>query len=145
MTIATSAIVETWDWGLAGGQASWHRTSRQNAAADFPTATGYVLAPGPNSVPATLQPWVGNIHLGSRYPEPARLRGPDASNVGVPYLALLPGRFSVPRQLLIGRWALTPPFHPYPDLSAEAVFSLWHYLSRWLTRIVPVVRPIVVG
>src|SRR6202000_2409834 len=26
--------------------ASWHRTSRQNATADFPTATSYVLAPG---------------------------------------------------------------------------------------------------
>jgi hypothetical protein len=31
----------------------------------------------------------------------------------VPYLALLPMGFSVPPRLLLERWALTPPFHPY--------------------------------
>jgi hypothetical protein len=30
-----------------------------------------------------------------------------------PYLALLPMGFSVPPRLLLERWALTPPFHPY--------------------------------
>src|SRR5687767_7312351 len=32
----------------------------------------------------------------------------------VPYLALHPMGFSVPPRLLSERWALTPPFHPYP-------------------------------
>ena len=37
----------------------------------------------------------------------------EAGRFVVPYLALLPMGFSVPRRLLDGRWALTPPFHPY--------------------------------
>jgi hypothetical protein len=32
----------------------------------------------------------------------------------VPYLALHPMGFSVPPRLRLERWALTPPFHPYP-------------------------------
>lgn len=36
----------------------------------------------------------------------------------------------MPRRLRFGRWALTPPFHPYPDLATVAVCSLWHCLSR---------------
>ena len=32
--------------------------------------------------------------------------------------------FIMPRRLLAGRWALTPPFHPYPDLAIKAVYSL---------------------
>jgi hypothetical protein len=66
--------LEAWDRGLAGGQASWHRTSRQNAAADFPTATSYVLAPGlpspgfpyPSPSPhrsLTETTWYRNINL----------------------------------------------------------------------------------
>ena len=35
----------------------------------------------------------------------------------------------MPRFLRRGRWSLKPPFHPYPHLSARAVFSLWHGLS----------------
>jgi len=35
----------------------------------------------------------------------------------VPYLALHPMGFSVPPRLRLERWALTPPFHPYPALS----------------------------
>ena len=37
-----------------------------------------------------------------------------AGRSSVPYLALHPMGFSVPPRLLSGRWALTPPFHPYP-------------------------------
>ena len=37
----------------------------------------------------------------------------EAGRFVVPYLALLPMGFSMPRRLLDGRWALTPPFHPY--------------------------------
>ena len=47
----------------------------------------------------------------------------------VPYLVLLPERFAMPRFLRRERWSLKPPFHPYPCLSARAVFSLWHCLS----------------
>ena len=36
-----------------------------------------------------------------------------AGHSKVPYLALHPMGFSVPRRLLFERWALTPPFHPY--------------------------------
>jgi len=38
----------------------------------------------------------------------------------VPYLALHPMGFSVPPRLRLERWALTPPFHPYPRFVAEA-------------------------
>ena len=47
----------------------------------------------------------------------------------VPYLVLLPERFAMPRFLRRERWSLKPPFHPYPNLSARAVYSLWHCLS----------------
>jgi len=44
---------------------------------------------------------------------------PGAGRSGVPYLVLHPMGFSVPPRLRLERWALTPPFHPYPAL-AEA-------------------------
>ena len=67
----------------------------------------------------------------------------------VPYLALHPMGFSVPPRLRLERWALTPPFHPYPALAktvinppgqgaglgfrkSGAVYSLWHYPSGCL-------------
>ena len=37
-----------------------------------------------------------------------------AGRAWTPYLALLPVRFSLPRRLRFGRWALTPPFHLFP-------------------------------
>src|SRR5438034_9633461 len=40
------------------------------------------------------------------------------------YLALLRPGVTVPRPLPDARWALTPPFHPYP-LDTRAVCSLW--------------------
>src|SRR5215831_16660925 len=43
--------------------------------------------------------------------------GTEAGHFAVSYLALHRMRFSVPPRLLLGRWALTPPFHPYPALS----------------------------
>ena len=52
-----------------------------------------------------------------------------------PYLILLRMGFAVPSALLKTRWALTPPFHPYPErrraLAAKllAVYSLWHFPS----------------
>jgi hypothetical protein len=54
------------------------------------------------------------ICLSSRYPGPVRRHG--AGRSGVPYLALHPMGFPVPPRLRLERWALTPPFHPYPAL-----------------------------
>jgi hypothetical protein len=52
------------------------------------------------------------ICLGSRYPESVRFRGTGAGRSRIPYLALHPMGFSVPRRLRFARWSLTPPFHP---------------------------------
>ena len=59
-----------------------------------------------------------------------------AGNSEVPYLALHPMGFSVPRRSLDGRWSLTPPFHPYPRLlrNAGGIFSV--ALSVGTTRAV---------
>ena len=40
------------------------------------------------------------------------------------YLILLPMGFAVPPALLTGRWAFTPPFHPYPDFRRGGLFSV---------------------
>ena len=48
-----------------------------------------------------------------------------AGRSAVPYLALHPMGFSVPPRLRLGRWALTPPFHPYPrSRSRGGLFSV---------------------
>ena len=83
----------------------------------------------PNFVPVLLRSRADIIHLCGRYPEPVCFHRHDAGRVWVPYLALLPGRFSMPRHLRGGRWALTPPFHPYRNPMAPAVCFLWHCLS----------------
>lgn len=44
--------------------------------------------------------------------------------------ALLVTRLAMPQTLPLARWALTPPFHPYPGLAAQAVRFLLRYLSR---------------
>src|SRR5678815_2313013 len=41
------------------------------------------------------------------------------------YLVLLRLGVTVPPRLRSGRWALTPPFHPYPVLAHKAVCFLW--------------------
>ncbi len=46
----------------------------------------------------------------------------------VAYSALLRLGFAVPPVLPRARWALTPPFHPYPRIS-WAVCFLWHFPS----------------
>ena len=40
------------------------------------------------------------------------------------YLALHPMGFAVPPRLRSARWALTPPFHPYPGRSRGGIFSV---------------------
>ena len=65
--------------------------------------------------PSSVRPLraVAIIYLSNRYPGSADLRRRGRA-VQIPYLVLLPMRFSVPRHSHDGRWALTPPFHPYP-------------------------------
>jgi len=46
-----------------------------------------------------------------------------------PYLVLLRVGFALPAALLTRRCALTEPFHPYPDVAAQAVYFLWHFPS----------------
>jgi len=48
---------------------------------------------------------------------PGRRRGNTAAGCPAcrPYLVLLPVGFAVPLPLPVARWALTPPFHPYPS------------------------------
>jgi len=80
----------------------------------------------------------GENHLSQQpipgtHPACARL---GAGRSEVPYLALHPMGFSVPRRLLDERWALTPPFHPYLRFlrNAGGMFSV--ALSVGTTRAV---------
>ena len=50
----------------------------------------------------------------------------------LPYLVLLRVGFAMRRALLPGRCALTAPFHPYRNVAAAAVSSLWHFPSTGL-------------
>ena len=61
-------------------------------------------------------------HLDAAYPQ---LKRPGSSLAA--YLALLRLGVTVPRLLPDVRWALTPPFHPYPN--SGAVCFLWPYPS----------------
>jgi hypothetical protein len=74
------------------------------------------------------------ICLGSRYPESVRFRGTGAGRSGIPYLALHPMGFSVPRRLRFARWSLTPPFHPYRHSCEHRRYNfLWHCPSAGLS------------
>ena len=59
-----------------------------------------------------------------------------------PYLALLPVGLAVPELLPAPRWALTPPFHPYPSADPagpdrRAVSFLWRFPSGCPARALP--------
>jgi len=47
-----------------------------------------------------------------------------------PYSVLLPVGFTVPLPLPEARWALTPPFHPYPANTAAPLPSVLRWSSR---------------
>ena len=57
----------------------------------------------------------------------------DADHIISPYSGLLRAGFAVPQGSPPARWALTPPFHPYPP--RRAVCFLWHF--PWGPREVP--------
>jgi hypothetical protein len=62
----------------------------------------------------------------------------------VPYLALHPMGFSVPPRLLLERWALTPPFHPYLDQRcrrSRRFQFLRHFPSERLAALPPACIP----
>ncbi len=79
--------------------------------------------------------------------------GHGAGHSEVPYLALHPMGFSVPRCLRSARWSLTPPFHPCLSqrpaaATTSAVCFLWHCPStpqrlpvKTLPACIPAVRP----
>ena len=52
-----------------------------------------------------------------------------------PYLALLPVGLAVPLRLPVARWALTPPFHPYPSIR-ERAHGRFHFCGAF-RRIAP--------
>ena len=84
------------------------------------------------------------ICLSSQYPRLPDFSGGTGDSI-VSYLALLPMGFSVPPRLLLERWALTPPFHPYPGPKAAAVYFLWHSPSIPHYRDRPRVSPPIPG
>src|SRR5690606_37460373 len=59
------------------------------------------------------------------YPDDWAGNRPESCPSRHPYSVLLPVGFTLPLLLPVARWALTPPFHPYP--ACRAVFSLWHF------------------
>ena len=64
-------------------------------------------------------------------PDSELKRSPESCLPCRPYSVLLPVGFALPRLLPAVRWALTPPFHPYPmtvrRLPIQAVCFLWHF------------------
>jgi hypothetical protein len=73
---------------------------------------------------------------------PGRANGPFDQR---PYLVLLHAGFGLPRLLPAARWALTPPFHPYPAFalsgSGAAVYFLCHFPSGRPARVLPGALP----
>ncbi len=49
---------------------------------------------------------------------------PEGTLARDPYLALLPVGLAMPPLLPAARWALTPPFHPYPSRKKGGLFSV---------------------
>ena len=64
--------------------------------------------------------------LGMRHTRDYRTSRPVA------YFALHRTGFTLPPTSQSARWALTPPFHPYPGVAPVAVSSLWHFPSTRL-------------
>ncbi len=121
---------------ISGDWRSWRRVNRQ---------------PGINRRSAMIIPLgPGSLRDSSSLPEGQsaallRTRCIRAGPALPSYLALLHAGFSVPRVSPPGRWALTPPFHPYQMRSTDggepavlpwacrrvritpAVYFLWHF------------------
>ncbi len=80
---------------------------------------------------------VSGVHLAVHLVQPTR---GHRSGQPAPYSALLQTGFTMPFSLRRKRWALTPPFHPYPT-KGRAVCFLWHCPSARAGRVLPGVLP----
>ncbi|VVT05597.1 conserved hypothetical protein [Hoeflea sp. EC-HK425] len=68
----------------------------------------------------TWQPFLWDTHCcapQATYPDDQPRKKGRACALRHPYSVLLPVGFTVPLPLPVARWALTPPFHPYPAAS----------------------------
>jgi len=90
----------------------------------------------------TWQPFLWDTHYcapQATYPDDQPRKKGRTCALRHPYSVLLPVGFTVPLPLPVARWALTPPFHPYPATSwpepvvrhrqseGGAVYFLWHF------------------
>ena len=88
-----------------------HRDAALYDHSSGPAVTGGIKLPTRVSrVEVTLQ----------RYPGPRSATSPARD----PYSALLPVGLALPVLLPVPRWALTPPFHPYPRSDRGGLFSV---------------------
>jgi len=76
--------------------------------------------------------------LAHRLTQPTRMTGPETGcsprfrlDPRHPYSVLLPVGFTLPPLLPAARWALTPPFHPYPAISAAWGFQAVEKAGRF--------------
>jgi hypothetical protein len=90
----------------------------------------------PGSVPprctGTRRPFLWTGHCWpvlATYPDDSGRRGPAGGEPPArrPYSVLLQAGLAVPSLSPGPRWALTPPFHPYPPPKRRAVCFLWRY------------------
>jgi hypothetical protein len=95
---------------------SWQQVVARRLPLPAPDKKQFDLGRAVSRILSSPKPFGGENHL-SWQPVPGTLppeSGVGAGNSVVPYLALHPMGFSVPPRLRLERWALTPPFHPYP-------------------------------
>ena len=82
-----------------------------------------------------MLPWFGSHSSGRAVTSPLTRHTRSAGGrqpVRAPYLVLLQAGFTMPGLSPGPRWALTPPFHPYPETGA--VCFLWHFPSAFAGR-----------
>ncbi len=123
-----------------------HAKTQKDAEGPVGPSTWHGGGYKPSSVPALRQgaliPLTGPLPAGSSgLPgnRPPRGGSGDGSRRS-PYLALHRTGFAVPRPSPAKRWALTPPFHPYPARGGAVCF-LWHFPSRCRGWALPSVLP----
>ena len=99
------------------GKIFWHPTTFRPAPAAFEMSwRGVRMACKPDSVPANRRrPFIWDRHCWRpRAAYPGGGAKTPGANACHPYSALPPAGLAMPPMLPSARWALTPPFHPYP-------------------------------
>jgi len=92
----------------------FYRTKRHNASRPV---SRVLYGLGAFSGAATWRPFIWDAHCcapRATYPGGGPETAPRVASLCRPYSVLLPVWFAVPLPLPAARWALTPPFHPYP-------------------------------